>query len=191
MYDAYILQVVTVFCICSMDTNRTLNLLGALALSVEDAFQSSVAVSAGYGGEAPAALVTLGAEPGLSINDLRQILNLSHPGTVRLIDRLETQVLVERRAGADGRTLALFLTDAGYERRQAILAARRQQLQRVTHSLTPNEYKQLTKLLEKMLTAMTTDELQAFAICRLCEEDVCPSDRCPVEQQYNRLVESR
>ncbi len=172
-----------------MDEERSLNLLGALALSIVDALNAVVTANTG-GGETPAALVTLGAEPGLSINELRQILNLSHPGTVRLIDRLETQGLVERRSGTDGRTLALFLTEAGFERRQAILAERRQQLQVAVQSLSAAERKQLTKLLEKMLAAMTTDELRAYAICRLCEEEVCPGDRCPVEQQYFRLVES-
>lgn len=98
--------------------------------------------------------------------------------------------MVERRSGTDGRTLALFLTEAGFERRQAILAERRQQLQVAVQSLSAAERKQLTKLLEKMLAAMTTDELRAYAICRLCEEEVCPGDRCPVEQQYFRLVES-
>jgi len=173
-----------------MDDERTLNLLGALALSVVDALNAVVEANAGYGGETPAALVTLGADSGLSINALRQILNLSHPGTVRLIDRLESQGLVERRAGADGRTLALFLTDAGSERRRAILTERRQQLQLAVNSLTLNDRKQLTSLLEKMLTAMTTSELQASIICRLCEEEVCPGDRCPVEQQYCQIVKS-
>ncbi|MBD2100934.1 MarR family winged helix-turn-helix transcriptional regulator [Leptolyngbya sp. FACHB-261] len=171
-----------------MTEERTLNLLGALALSVVDGLEAVVEASMGHGGETPAALVTLGAEPGLSINTLRQILNLSHPGTVRLIDRLEAQGLVERRSGSDGRTLALFLTDLGYERRQATLTERRQQLKFAVNSLTPDECEQLTHLLEKMLTAMTTSELRAFAICRLCEEEVCPSDRCPVDQQYCRMV---
>ncbi|MDV2991558.1 MAG: hypothetical protein N4J56_001212 [Chroococcidiopsis sp. SAG 2025] len=171
-----------------MDDERTSNLLGALALSVMDAFNAVVTNSAGYGGETPAALVTLGAEPGLSINQLRQILNLSHPGTVRLIDRLEKEGLVERRSGANGRTLALFLTDTGSERRKAILLERRQQVQIAINSLTPNERQQLTALLEKMLTAMTTNELQAFTICRLCEEEVCPGDRCPVEQKYCQIL---
>jgi DNA-binding MarR family transcriptional regulator len=173
-----------------MDDARTLNLLGALVLSVVDALNSVVEVNAGYGGEAPAALVTLGADPGLSINSLRQILNLSHPGTVRLIDRLETQGLVERRSGTDGRTLALFLTEAGHERRKAILVKRRQQLQLAISALTGNDRKQLTKLLEKMLAAMTTSELRNSTICRLCEEEVCPADRCPVEQKYRQLLES-
>ncbi|MBE9109872.1 MarR family transcriptional regulator [Nodosilinea sp. LEGE 07298] len=172
-----------------MDDERTVNLLGALALSIVDALNSVVEINAGYGGEAPAALVTLGVDPGISINALRQILNLSHPGTVRLIDRLESEGLVERRSGTDGRTLALFLTEAGHERRQAILTERRHQLQLAMSALTQNDRKQLTKLLEKMLTAMTTSELRNFTICRLCEEEVCPTDRCPVEQKYRQLLE--
>jgi MarR family transcriptional regulator, negative regulator of the multidrug operon emrRAB len=172
-----------------MNDERTLNLLGALSLGIVDGLSSAVEANAGYGGETPAALVTIGADPGLSINALRQILNLSHPGTVRLIDRLESQGLVERRSGSDGRTLALFLTETGQARRQAILSERRQQLQIAIGSLSQSDRKQLTRLLEKMLTAMTTSELSSFTICRLCEEEVCPADTCPVEQKYRQLLE--
>jgi MarR family transcriptional regulator, negative regulator of the multidrug operon emrRAB len=172
-----------------MDDERTLNLLGALALSIMDVLNAAlVEANAGQGGETAAALVTLGVDPGLSINTLRQVLRLSHPGTVRLIDRLASQGLVERRSGADGRTLALFLTDAGRERRQSILSERRQQLRLAVDPLTQNEHKQLTKLLEKMLTAMTTSESRSLAICRLCKEEVCPADSCPVEQKYRHLL---
>jgi MarR family transcriptional regulator, negative regulator of the multidrug operon emrRAB len=170
-----------------MDEERTLNLLGALAIALTDDLHSATEASAGYGGETPAALVTLGADPGLSINALRQILNLSHPGTVRLIDRLESENLVERRAGADGRTLALFLTRKGETRRNAILRQRRQPLQLAMSELTDRDRQQLTRLLEKMLAALTTSELRNFVICRLCEEEVCPAERCPVEQRCRQL----
>lgn len=165
-----------------MEDERTMNLLGALALSLMDLLQQGVESEVGSG-ETAAALVTLGVDPGISITALRQILNLSHPGTVRLIDRLEAQGLVERRSGTDGRTLALFLTDAGCQQRRLILAERRQPLQLAVQSLTPGDRKHLTRLLEKMLTALTTDALRASVICRLCEEEVCPGDRCPVELQ--------
>lgn len=171
----------------AMEQVRTLNLLGAFALSVADTLTTATEAAAGYGGETPAALVTLGVEPGISIDALRHILNLSHPGTVRLVDRLQSQGLVERRAGTDGRTLALFLTEAGGQRRQDILSHRRQQLQLVVSSLTSRDRTQLSQLLEKMLTAMTTTEVRAFSICRLCEEEVC--ERCPVEQRYGQIVQ--
>jgi MarR family transcriptional regulator, negative regulator of the multidrug operon emrRAB len=82
----------------------------------------------------------------------------------------------------------LFLTEAGAKRRKTVLDERRHQLQSTIEVLTPNERKQLTRLLEKMLAAMTTSELRAFAICRLCEEEVCPGDRCPVEKQYCQMM---
>lgn len=171
-----------------MNDDRTLNLLGAFALTIVDAMDSVIQIDVGSG-ETSAALVSLGAEPGLSITQLRQILQLSHPGTVRLVDRLETQALVERRSGADGRTLALFLTEAGQTKRAQILMERRQQLQRAVTALTPIESQQLTHLLEKMLTTLTATEREYLTICRLCEEEVCPGDRCPVEQQYCRMVQ--
>jgi MarR family transcriptional regulator, negative regulator of the multidrug operon emrRAB len=169
-----------------MADERTLNLLGALAVGLTDSLSAAVEANAGYGGETPAALVTLGAEPGISVNTLRQILDLSQPGTVRLVDRLEKDGLVERRAGSDGRTLALFLTEAGQQRRLAILAQRQQQLRLALDGLSPSEQAQLSQLLEKMLAAMTTDELRAYTLCRLCEEEVCPQERCPVEQKYRQ-----
>ena len=167
---------------------RTLNLLGAFALGVSDRFHTVIEASTGHGGETPAAIVSLGTEPGISINTLRQILNLSHPGTVRLVDRLEKDGFVERRPGTDGRTLALFLTEAGQELRQTILNQRKQQVQIALDCLTAVEQQQLTTLVEKMLTAMTTDEMQANALCRLCEVEVCPQECCPVEQQYRRQI---
>jgi MarR family transcriptional regulator, negative regulator of the multidrug operon emrRAB len=163
-----------------MNDKRTLNLLGALSLSVMDVLEANT----GYAGETSAALVSLGAEPGLSINSLSQILNLSHPGTVRLVDRLEKEKLLERKPGADGRTLSLFLTNEGVKRRKKILSERRQQLQPALGALSPSERKQLSRLLEKMLAAMTTNEQKWSTICRLCEEEVCPGKTCPVEQQF-------
>jgi DNA-binding MarR family transcriptional regulator len=171
-----------------MDEARLVNLLGALALRLVDGLHHEAFATLGYGGESAAALVTLGVEPGFSINDLRQALQLSHPGTVRLVDRLAQQGWVERRPGSDGRTVALFLTDAGHAKRHQLLAARRNQLQGAMQALTSEECAQLTPLLEKMLVAMTTSAAAAFAICRLCEEEVCPGDRCPVEQTYCQLA---
>lgn len=173
-----------------MSDERTLNLLGALSLSVMDTLEDKLESGTGYGGESSAALVSLGAEPGISINTLSQILNLSHPGTVRLVDRLEKEGLLERKPGTDGRTLSLFLTNAGQKRRKTILNERRRQLQLALDALTKNDRKQLTTLLEKMLAAMTVNEKSWSTICRLCEEEVCPGETCPVEQKYCQFIKS-
>ncbi len=168
---------------------RTLNLLGVLSLGLVDGLKAAVESKIGYGGEIPAALVTLGSQPGISVNALSKVLGLSHPGTVRLVDRLTGKGLAERRSGSDGRTLAIVLTDAGLERRATVLTARRVQAQGGLHALAQPEKRQLTRLLEKMLAAMTTDEACASSLCRLCEEEVCPQATCPVEQQARRLAE--
>ncbi|MDA0672211.1 MAG: MarR family transcriptional regulator, partial [Cyanobacteria bacterium] len=60
-------------------------------------------------------------------------------------------------------------------------------LQQALQALSPSQQTQLTPLLEALLTALTTSEAQGYRLCRLCEEAVCPSDRCPVEQQCHHF----
>ena len=85
---------------------RTANLLGALALTVADRIAT---------GSDAAALITLrNYAEGEPLDLLRRALALSHPGVVRLADRLERRGLVERyRSERDGRAVALRLTRAG------------------------------------------------------------------------------
>lgn len=173
-----------------MEEDRTLNLLGALALRMTDLMHAITKDDQGLGGETAAALVTLGAEPGISINALRQILHLSHPGTVRLIDRLEARGMVERRTGIDGRTRTLFLTKAGRQGRKTILKKRRNQLRFAIDALSDQEQKQLTGIMEKILQKAVSNTMDTYSICRFCEAEVCPMNRCPVELEYNRLIKS-
>ena len=63
-------------------------------------------------GETSAALVVICYGFGPSNDLLRRILGLSHPGTVRLVDRLVTGGLAEHRGGRDKRAIALYLTEA-------------------------------------------------------------------------------
>jgi MarR family transcriptional repressor of emrRAB len=166
--------------------NRTANLLGALALALTDLLTDSVEASGGHGGAAPAALVTIGSEPELSVSVLGQILGLSQPGAARLVERLVADGLVQRGPGPDARTHALTLTAAGQERRAAILVARAAQLAPALATLSPTEQAQLTPLLERMLQTLTTDLRRSYAICRLCDEAVCATPRCPVDAACER-----
>src|SRR3954453_2545737 len=70
------------------DARRDRNVLAAWALAVADAVRIASEESTGLSGGAPAALVAIVADPGLSIDQLRHVLALTHPGTVRLVDRL-------------------------------------------------------------------------------------------------------
>ena len=105
---------------------RTAQLLGALALALADRAGAAVEADAGLAGSDAAALVTLrNYAEGEPLDLLRRALALSHPGVVRLADRLQARGLVERhRSERDGRAVALRLTAAGRRAADAALAAR-------------------------------------------------------------------
>jgi MarR family transcriptional regulator, negative regulator of the multidrug operon emrRAB len=157
---------------------RTANLLGALAVGLTDAVEAAARKEAREGGPAGAALCAIAHEPGLSIEQLRRALGLSHPGAVRLIDRLAAEGVIERRAARDRRAVALQLTPAGMRRVRKIIADRRRALQATLRVLSPRERRSLAPLLAKMLRALPQSEAHALAICRFCEGEAC--DPCPV-----------
>ena len=160
---------------------RTANLLGALALTVGDAMEAAVEGVGGRGGAAPAALVLLHDEPGMSVTELGRATGLSQPGAVRLVEELERSGLVARGPGADARTHALRLTPLGGRRVRRILAARADVLDRLLEPLPPAERRVLEGSLDHLLEAWTDDESHAVSVCRLCDTDACPLDQCPVE----------
>jgi MarR family transcriptional repressor of emrRAB len=164
------------------DGARTANLLGALALTVTDAMREAIGSSAPLrGGATPAALVILHDEPGMSVSALGAAIGLSQPGAARLAEALEVERLITRSAGPDGRTHALRLTALGQRRVRAMLDARASVLGRLLVSLAPSERRQLQETLEHLLLDWVADEPHAITVCRLCDTDVCPLDRCPVE----------
>lgn len=164
-----------------MSEERTANLLGALALALTDTLTEVTTVRAERGAGAPAALVLVGFYPGQSIDSLSRTLELSHSATVRLVDRLVGDGLLERRGGADGRTTALHLTRKGRARADSILDDRCRALTGALGPLSAKERAHFTQLLEKILSALTRDRRHADHICRLCDERACPADDCPVE----------
>ena len=159
-------------------THRTANLLGALSLALVDRVEAAAREILDHGGETPAALVVIGYGSGLSNDMLRRILGLSHPGAVRLVDKLVTDGLVERGPGRDGRQVALHLTKRGRQVRLQLLASRLSAIGQVIGPLDLSEQKALADLLHKVLARMDTSEMQRFAICRMCDDRVC--EDCPL-----------
>jgi len=108
---------------------REANLLGTLSLAVTGRVEAALAEGSPYGPSAPAALAALegylGGEP---IDALARVLDLTHSGAVRLVDRLAGAGLVERRRGGDGRSVAVTLTPAGHRAAAEIRAARERAL---------------------------------------------------------------
>ncbi|VIO78939.1 hypothetical protein CI1B_75990 [Bradyrhizobium ivorense] len=160
-----------------MDTEIA-NLLGALSLAVMDRIEHGAREVIGRGGETPAALVVIGYGEGMTNEKLRRILGLSHSGTVRLVDRLVSDQLVERRPGDDAREVALHLTPKGAATRKELMASRISAVASLLNVLSPTETKRLGTLIRDLLVRQDTSEMDRFTICRMCDDRVCT--RCPL-----------
>ncbi len=158
--------------------DRTANLLGVIGLAVAGRIEDTARDILSHAGETPAALVVIGHGTGPSNDQLRRVLGLSHPGTVRLVDRLVADGLVERRAGRDRRAIALYLSDRGRAVRQDLLKGRLAAIRPLLAPLSSPEEAQLAALLHKMLASMETTDTERRTLCRLCDDRIC-SD-CPI-----------
>lgn len=158
--------------------DRTANLLGAVGLAVTDQLGDVAHEVLGRTGETPAALIVIGYGPGLSNEQLRRILGLSHPGAVRLVDRLVSDGFVERRSGQDKRAIALHLTPRGAAAREKLLETRIAGLRPLLVSLDEGEQKMFAALLSKLLLSLGTTRLKRHALCRMCDTRVCTN--CPI-----------
>lgn len=166
--------------------DRTANLLGAVGLAVADRIEQVARDVLGHAGETPAALVVIGYGTGPSNEGLRRILKLSHPGAVRLIDRLVADGLVMRRQGRDKRQIALYLTKRGETLREALLEQRLATVRALLSSLTAAEQKAFAGLLRKMLSKVGITDLERCTLCRLCDDRVCVD--CPIPVHKPKLA---
>jgi DNA-binding MarR family transcriptional regulator len=159
---------------------RDLNVIGAFALALADDLKAAMQELAEGNESACAALVVIGQESGLSVDRLSKILALSHPGTVRLVDRLAADHLVERKAGADRRSVALRLTEAGKRQVKSLLIGRRHALSQVLRDLDTGERQALAAIAEKILRGLGHSEVECDRRCRLCDGETCPDETCPM-----------
>jgi MarR family transcriptional repressor of emrRAB len=166
-----------------MSKQRTANLLGALACEIAGRLDQRLKSHPNESDSAAAALNVIGFYEGCSNNALSRALKLSHTTTVRLIDKLTAQGLVERRHGADRRFVSLFLTRRGREQAQAIVRDRCLALGEIVDVLSEHQRSQFDKLAEILLRSLTTSAEEADHICRLCDDSACPSDNCPVHRE--------
>jgi DNA-binding MarR family transcriptional regulator len=163
-----------------MEASTIANIVGAFAQAVSDEIQEGIAGDAGQVPNGAAALVHLSKYPNAPIDGLRSPLRLSHPGCVRVVDRLEAERLVVRGTGTDRRSRPLRLTPAGEVAARSVLRKRRGSLRHALGALSAREQEALAALAAKVLTALVHDEPQALAVCRVCDYDACPDSVCPV-----------
>lgn len=163
--------------------DRTANLLGVIGLAVADRIEETARSIMSHAGETPAALVIIGYGFGPSNDRLRRILRLSHPGTVRLVDRLVADGLVERRQGSDRRAIALYLSRRGKALREELLKGRLTAIRPLLAPLTGAEQEALGALLHKLLSSMETTDIERRTLCRLCDTRVCSDCPIPADRQ--------
>lgn len=161
---------------------HTSNLLGVVGLAVAQRIEAASREILHHAGETPAAMVVIGYGLGPSNDELRQILGLSHSGTVRLVDRLVEDGLVERRPGSDARTVALYATKRGKALREKILKSRLETISALLEPLSISDQELLGDLLHRLLASMETTDLERRTLCRLCDNRVC-SD-CPIPADF-------
>ncbi|WP_194273932.1 MarR family winged helix-turn-helix transcriptional regulator [Variovorax paradoxus] len=97
-----------------------------------------------------AALLTIGANAGISQVALGGLLNIAGPSVVKVVDDLERRGLVRRAATSDRRVYALHLSESGQidlKRYQAAFAACEKN---IAERLTSKERQQLLELLAKV-----------------------------------------
>lgn len=159
---------------------RAGNLVGALAVGVTDRLQRGTEAAAGHSGARAAALTNLAQWPGDTIEELRHMVGLTHSATVRVIDGLVADGLVKREHIGGGPAVRPRLTEAGERQARRILAVRNEVLDWLVGDLSDAELRRVTPIVEHLLERLTSDFNAGELICRLCELDACPQDRCPV-----------
>ena len=169
-------------------SERTANLLGALGLAVADRIHAVARDILQRSGETPAALVVIGYGQGPSNDRLRHVLGLSHPGAVRLVDRLVADGLVRREKAEDRRAVALHLTDKGKSVREALLAERLRAVQSVLDPLSAAERDAFGELLHRILQGLPESDLDKRRLCRMCDDRVCTD--CPVPADFKAKEEA-
>jgi DNA-binding MarR family transcriptional regulator len=159
------------------------NLFAAAGTLVTDAVKARLDGELSRTASAPAALVTLAHEPGISIDVLRAALGLTHSGAVRLVDRLEEDGLV-RRSRAGGRAVAVDLTARGRRALAAVERARLAAVDELLEPLDPAARRQLGRALRRILAEQTRGDDDLNRICRLCSFAACESGgrACPVAE---------
>ncbi len=166
----------------AMDGTRDRNIFGAFALMIGDDIVRASSSRAPESGPAASALALLAHKPGLSIRMLAVGVGLSHAGAVRLVDRLASEGLIERREhSTDGRTRSLYLTRTGKNASDKVLASRDQVIAEGLSILKPRELKILCDISERVLRSRLENLEQSYRICRLCCYEGCKN--CPVDAE--------
>ena len=166
----------------SADRAATANVLGAVALAVAGQIPVTVTPAGGRSDSAAAALSALYHFPGHpTVDQLGQVLGLTHSGTVRLVDRLAGAGLVERAPGTDRRSRSVRLTAAGRRTAHRVSDRRIAYLTSLLADFSQAETSALHDLLGRVMGQVVQHKQGGAWICRRCSLQACgrAAGSCP------------
>ena len=152
------------------------NKLGAFGLLLSDTLEKACGE---LSSSAAALLLTLYYSRVSTVTALAQIVGISQPTAVRVLDGLVRQGFVERKART-GRTTLVHVTRAGARRASLLQAARLEAMNEILGGLHVEERATFEKMLNKVLASATTSRALARTICRLCDHSTCSGPLCPI-----------
>ena len=124
----------------------------------------------------------LSAHPGGSAEALRHVLGLSQAATVRAVDGLVRDGLLERGRGVDRRSYDLRPTAAGRRAARRALADRAAALRPLVAGLEAPDREALSAGLEALVSGLADDRPSALHTCRLCDRGACCAEPgCPLQ----------
>lgn len=168
--------------------DRLDNLLHALATAVADQHRLALTTASELSASAVATVLTLGQHDGQSVSDLASVTGLTHSAAVRLIDRLESDGLVQRSMQKQGRNIPISLTHEGRVAYQDLRSQQSGFLNDLLAGLSREEKETLERILESLLSKLTTSRAARDHICRNCDEGICEQASCPVEVTYLQVA---
>lgn len=168
--------------------------MGVLSLMVSDRIRDNVLAGQQRHESLVAAQIAICTFlAGCTIEALSRTLGLSHSATVRVVDALEEQGIVERRESSDRRAIAVDPTPLGHQQTRTLLAKREGVLDDLLAPLTAPERRILTALHERLLFALVAGGVEPGHVCRMCDMKACGhlDGVCPVTNgaQARRLTE--
>ena len=159
----------------------TANILGALALLIQDRVEHTWQAEFDLSPMAAAALSQVESEPGCSIELVSGRIGLTHSATVRVVDKLAERGLVEKdRARKDARAQSLRRTPAGKRTAQQLHGARNQVTDDLLTGLAPAQRAALQEAVAAILHRAIEPGREGDVTCRVCDERRCTPDICPI-----------
>jgi MarR family transcriptional repressor of emrRAB len=163
------------------DSRHTANILGALAVLIQDRVESAWQSDLDLSPMAAAALVQIDGEPGCPIELVAGRIGLTHSATVRVIDKLAERGLVEKdRARKDARAQSLTLSKAGKRVAQQLHAARNRVTDDLLAGLDSAQRKAMEGAISAILHRTVEPGREADVTCRVCDDRRCSPDICPI-----------